>query len=146
MAYSIDRAVLLAEQIERLRHLNAYQLAGQLANLDFWLDEAASALRTIDEYPARFRRLGGAQTAWVKAHGIKVSGYCGICQGGCELGPQTPGPPVRISSGRMAEARARVCRAVYQWLLRCHRCGLLDEPSLHRACDRVGVLVEHEDL
>jgi len=60
-SYSIERAALIADQLERLATQNLHQLAGQAANLIFWISEAAHAIRTIDEYPARFRRLREAQ-------------------------------------------------------------------------------------
>jgi hypothetical protein len=40
MAYTLERAALIASQLERLATSNVHQLAGQFANLDFWLDEA----------------------------------------------------------------------------------------------------------
>ncbi len=146
MAYSIDRAALLTEQLDRFAHSNAHQLAGQAANLEFWIDEAVHALRTIDEYPGRFRRLREAQVAWVRAHGTKVSGYCEICGGACEFGPESPMPPQRIPSDQMEEARARLRRAAYAFLLRCYRSGLLLETGLRAAGDRIGIAVESEDL
>ena len=146
MAYSIDRAALIADQLERFAHSNAHQLAGHVANLEFWLDEAVHALRTIDDYPGRFRRLRDAQGAWVKAHGTKVSDYCPICGGGCEFGPQAPLPPTRIPSEQMNEARVRLRRSAYRFLLRGHRLRLLDEAALRAACDRIGITAESEDL
>jgi hypothetical protein len=146
MAYSIDRAALLTKQFERFAHSNVHQLAGQVANLEFWIDEAIYALRTIDEYPGRFRRLRDAQVAWVRAHGTKVSGYCEICGGACEFGPQSPMPPQRIPSDQMEEARARLRRAAYAFLLRCYRSGLLLETGVRAAGDRIGIVVESEDL
>ncbi|WP_437757882.1 hypothetical protein [Sorangium sp. So ce1389] len=146
MVYSVDRAELLADQLERFAHSNVHQLAGQVANLDFWLDEAAHALRTIDEYPQRFSRLREAQVGWVKAHGTKVSGYCPICGGRCELGPQTPPAPTRIPSEQMEAARGRVRASAYRFLLRCYRSGLLDEAIVRASCERIGVVAETEDL
>lgn len=39
MSHSTDRAALIAGQLERLARQNAHQLAGQVANLDFWIAE-----------------------------------------------------------------------------------------------------------
>lgn len=146
MAYTIERAELLAEQLERFAHSNLHQLAGQLANLDFWLAEAEHALSMIDDYPKRFRRLRDSQVAWVKAHGTKVSDYCPICGGGCEFGPQTPVPPKRIPSEQMGAARDKVRRSVFRLLLRCYRSSLLDEVAVREKCERLGVNVEREDF
>jgi uncharacterized protein YecT (DUF1311 family) len=84
MSYSLKRASLITDQLQRLATQNAHQLAGQFSNLDFWIDEAADAIRVINEYPRRFRRLREAQVAWVKAHDTKIEGYCPICEGVCE--------------------------------------------------------------
>jgi len=146
MAYTTDRAIALADQIERFAHANLHQVAGQLANLDFWLDEVAHALATIDDYPRRFRRLRDAQVAWVSAHGTKVSGYCAICGGGCEFGPQTPPPPTRIPSEQMDDARTQLRRATLRFLLRCYRASLLDEAAVRSAADRLLLNLEAEDL
>ncbi len=40
LAYTIDQATLLASQLERLATAGAHQIAGQFANLEFWLAEA----------------------------------------------------------------------------------------------------------
>src|SRR5687767_3541418 len=96
--YSISRAELLADQIGRFATQHVHQLAGHHANLEFWMAEAVAAIRTIDEYQARFRRLRDAQLSWVQSHNTKVSRYCPFCDGECEFGPQTPMRPHRIPS------------------------------------------------
>jgi hypothetical protein len=146
MAYSVDRTALLASQFERFAHSNVHQLAGQVANLDFWLEEATYALRMLDEYPQRFRRLRDAQLGWVKAHGTKVSGYCPYCRGGCEFGPQTPPAPTRIPAEQVEEARVGLRTSAYRFLMRCYRCGLLDQAAVLAACERIGIVAEPEDL
>jgi hypothetical protein len=146
MAYTIERAVLIASQLERLAHAQLHQLAGQVANFDFWLDEAVQTLATIDDYPRRFQRLRESQLAWVRAHGTRVSGYCPICGGGCEFDPQTPTPPWRLQSEELEAARSKVRQSAYRLLLRCHRSRLLDEAAVRAACDRLGLTAEPEDL
>lgn len=146
MSYSIKRAALIAEQLERLATQNAHQLAGQHSNLDFWIAEAVDAIRVIDEYTARFRRLLDAQVAWVKAHGTKVTGYCHICGGACELGPQTPEPPLRIRSEDLTEARTALQRAARGYLLRLYRARLIEKEAVRLDCQRMDVGVEEEDF
>ncbi len=146
LAYTIDRATLLASQLERLATAGAHQIAGQFANLEFWLAEAVHVLATIDDYPRRFRQLRDAQAAWVTAHGTRILGPCAICGGRCELGPHAPSPPTRISSDAMDAARRGVRQGCHRLLLRFYRARLLDEPALRAACDRVGISVEPEDL
>jgi hypothetical protein len=47
MSYSIKRAALISDQLERLATQNAHQLAGQFGNLDFWIAEAVGAIRVV---------------------------------------------------------------------------------------------------
>ena len=146
MSYSIARASLIAEQLERLATQNAHQLAGQLANLDFWVTEAADAIRVLHEYPDRFKRLRDAQVAWVRAHETKVVGFCPICGGACEFGPTTPAPPQRIPAEQLAEARSAVQRAGRAYLLRLYRARHLEQSAVRQACDRLDIGVELEDF
>jgi hypothetical protein len=146
LSYSIKRATLIADQLERLATQNVHQLAGQVANLAFWISEAAHAISTIDDYPVRFRQLRDAQVGWVKAHGTKISGYCPHCGGACEFGPQTPEPPQRIATEDLAAARDGVRRACRRYLLRLYRANFLDEGGVRRACAEIGVGVETEDF
>jgi hypothetical protein len=146
LSYSLKRASLIADQLERLATQNAHQLAGQLSNLDFWIAEAADAIRVIDEYPHRFRRLRDAQVAWVRAHDTKVDGYCPLCGGACEFGPQTPEPPLRIPAEELGEARAAVQRAGRAYLLRLYRARLLEKDAVCEACDKMDIGVESEDF
>jgi len=50
VSYSIERANLIADQLERLATQNTHQLAGQVANLDFWISETVAAISIIDNY------------------------------------------------------------------------------------------------
>lgn len=146
MSYSIKRAALIADQLQRLATQNAHQLAGQRSNLDFWIAEATDAIRVVDEYPRRFRLLHDAQIAWVNAHGTKVSGYCPICGGACEFDPRTPEPPHRISAEELSAARMAVQTAGRRYALRLYRAQLLDEHAVRRVCHQLDIGVEREDL
>ena len=149
MSYTLDYAALLARDLEKLATARTHHAAAQFANLEFWLAEVEHLLATIDDYPRRFRQLRDAQQAWVRAHDTRTrtaEQYCPLCGGPCDVGPQSPAPPTRISSDDMEAARRVVRRGCYRLLLRGHRLGLVDEPALRAACERVGVTVEREDL
>lgn len=147
MRYSIEQAALLARQLESFAMRDAHQLAGHVANLDFWLDETCHVLAAIDGYPDRFRRLRDGQQAWIELHETRTDRQCPICrETPCELGAKPPWPPTRIPSEDMESARRGVRQGCYRFLLRLYRVGLLDEPALRGACDRVGVTLEREDL
>ena len=52
MSFSTDIAELVANQLSRFVTLNRHQLAGQAANLEFWVVQVRLALDTIDGYGA----------------------------------------------------------------------------------------------
>src|SRR5438270_5879000 len=68
MAFSTDLAKLVSEQLARFVTLNRHQLAGQVANLDFWLAQIQNALGAIDGYGVRFVRMEAAQAQYVTTH------------------------------------------------------------------------------
>ena len=146
MSYTIEKAKLLANQLEKFTTSYAHHLFGQFANLDFWLSETQEAFKAIDGYYHRYQNLRKAQIEWVKNHKTKVYGYCSICGGKCEYDDGTPSPPVKIDKEELEIARRQVKDAVYHFLLRCFRSNLLDEKSLSAACERVGTSIEPEDL
>ena len=144
--YSIARAELIADQIGRFATQHLHQLAGHNANLGFWVSEAASAVRAIDEYQRRFKRLQDAQVAWVQDHDTKITRYCSICRGGCEFGPQTPDRPQRVRSNDLSDARDAVRRTVRLFLVRLYHAGFISEAEVRQHADTVGASIETEDL
>lgn len=68
MSYATEVANLLTAQLDRFVTLNRHQLAGQVANLDFWMAEAEHALAVIDGYDKRFDCLDRAQRQYVQRH------------------------------------------------------------------------------
>jgi hypothetical protein len=78
----------------------------------------------------------------------KVSGYCHICGGVCEFGPetQTPDALYRIQAHELAAARDAVRRASRRYLLRLYRAHFLDEDRVREACNQIGIGVEPEDF
>ncbi len=144
--YSIARAELIAEQIGRFATQHLHQLAGHHANLDFWLSEAAAAVRSIDEYQHRFRRLRDARLSWVREHDTRITRYCPICRGACEFGPQTPDRPHRVPAEDLDSAREAVRRSVRQFLVRLYQGGFVSEAEVRQAADFVGASIETEDL
>jgi len=144
--YSIARAELIADQIGRFATQHLHQLAGHHANLEFWLAEAASAVRAIDEYQKRFQRLRNAQIAWVSEHDTKVTRHCPVCRGACEFGPETPERPHRVPSEELGAARDAVRRAVRHFLVRLFKAGFVAAEEVRRGADTVGASIEQEDL
>jgi len=146
VSYSIERAAHIADQLERLATQHTHQLAGQVSNLEFWMDEAARAIAVIDDYPARFRRLHDAQVSWVRSQDTRVPAYCPICRGACEFSPFTPDPPRRTASEQLTAARSNVRRAAIRFLLRLYRADFVSEQRLRDYADRLELPIEPEDL
>lgn len=147
MSYTIERAALVARQLQRIATYNAHELVGQLANLEFWLGEAAQSLAVIDDYPRRFARLHAGQTEWVEAHQIRITPQCAHCGGPCEYsGAQVPAAPKRIGSQQLDDARRAVRDASYQLLRRLYRNGWIDEERFRASCARLGTSVDLDDL
>ena len=144
--YSIARAELIADQIGRFATQHLHQLAGHHANLVFWMSEAESAVRSINEYQQRFKRLQGAQLTWVEELGTKVSPYCPMCGGGCEFGPQKPERPHLVPSEDLSASRDALRRAVRQFLVRLYHAGFISEVEVRQHAETVGVSIEPEDL
>lgn len=144
--YSIARAELVAEQIARFSRQHVHQLAGHSANLAFWLFEAASALRAIDEYHRRFLAMRDAQLSWIEAHNTRVDYFCPACNGACEFGPHKPPRPHRVPSEDLDTARAALQLAVRQLLARLFKAGLLAAAEARREAAALGVPLEPEDL
>jgi crotonobetainyl-CoA:carnitine CoA-transferase CaiB-like acyl-CoA transferase len=134
MSFSTDMAELVANQLSRFVTLNRHQLAGQVANLDFWLAQVRHALEVIDGYSARFVRMDAAQEHYVATHRTTTS----------EVGPtgpreRTPPPPRRIPDRELQKARRALVEAARRFLERCRQDGLISESQLATAFEGLGI-------
>lgn len=57
MIYTIEKANLVSEQLRKFTDSYAYMVAGQYANIDFWINETISAIQAIDEHNNRFNNM-----------------------------------------------------------------------------------------
>jgi hypothetical protein len=126
-------AKLVAEQLSRFVTLRPHQLAGQAANLDFWLAQVRHALAVIDGYGVRFVRMEGGQQQYVAAHDTKLS----------EVGPagveeRRPPPPRRISDRELRQARRALVEAVARFLERCRAEELVPDAVVSAALAEFG--------
>ena len=104
MSYSTDIAKLVAGQLSRFVTLNRHQLAGQVANLDFWLAQVPPTPSRGSTGTTRGSvRLHAAQEHYVGQHGTTefVLGRRGLALRGPRLA--TCAPP-RAGSGVAAGA------------------------------------------
>jgi hypothetical protein len=127
-------AELVANQLSRFVTLNPHQLAGQVANLDFWLSQVRHALEVMDGYGVRFVRMDAAQKQYVATHETTLS----------EIGPagvtaRRPPPPRRIPDRELQKARRALVDATCRFLERCRYDGLITESQLSAELKRLGV-------
>lgn len=141
MSFSTEMAKLVAGQLSRFVTLNRHQLAGQAANLDFWLAQVRHALQVIDGYGHRFQRLKSAQHKHIAEHHTTEFMLDDPC---CTQ--SAPSPPQRIRDSEMQEARRELREAAYQFVIRCCREGFMEESALRQACSNLGIGVEVADL
>lgn len=122
MSFSTDFAELVANQLSRFATLNPHQLAGQKANLDFWLAQVRHSLAVIDGYGVRFVRMDAAQKQYVAANDTTVS----------EVGPagitlRRPPSPHRIPDRELQKSRRALVQATRRFLERCQNDGLISD-------------------
>jgi hypothetical protein len=128
MSFSTDMAKLVTDQLSRFVTLRPHQLAGQAANLDFWLAQVRHALGGIDGYGVRFVRMEGEQQQYVAAHDTRLS----------EVGPagveeRMPPSPRRIPDRELRQARRALVEAVARFLERCRAEGLVADAVVSAA-------------
>lgn len=141
MAYSSDIAEILTEQITKFATLNRHQLAGHLANRDFWTDEVRHCLEVIDGYSRRFERMKAAQMRFAGDHGTVEFRLDDPC---CT---RTSAAPLRrVPDQTLVEVRRHLCDAFYRFLVRCFHEGLLDEGAVRRTCETVDIGVDASNL
>ena len=144
MAYSSDIANIVADQLAKLVTLNRHQLAGQVANLDFWLGEVRHCLEVIDGYNRRFDQLKAAQKNYVTKHRtVEFDTGKPWCSGNLER----PASKVRrVPDDELSEARCKLCDATCRFLVRCCKEGMIPESVLLENCAQLGIRVEPRDL
>lgn len=141
MAYSSDIVRILTDQLARFATLNRHQLAGHVANLDFWSGEVRHGLEVIDGYGPRFETMKAAQMRFAADHGTVQFDLDDPC---CTR--TSAAPPRRVPSQELGEARRRLCDAFYKFLVRGFHEALLDEGRLRGTCEALGIGVESGDL
>jgi hypothetical protein len=150
MAYSLDISDALSKTIGKFATLNNYQLAGHVANLDFWIRQIKNVLDAIDGYSKRQRRLEQAQKQYIAAHDTKR-----FFKGQLELNREFPDDePLsearpdswRIDSETLKTTRLAVVDAFYRFLVRCHNAKLISDADAKRALSECGIGVEPGDF
>lgn len=146
MIYTIKKANLISEQLRKFTSGYSHHLAGQHANIDFWLQEVNDAVKTIDEYNHRFIQLRDKQKEWVEEHGTIVYDYCPMCRGKCEFADGRPRPPKRTPHSELKILRRELKDNAYHFLLRCYKTGLLDLSGFKSKCVIIDCSIDPMDV
>ncbi|MEM6684343.1 MAG: hypothetical protein AAF617_00995 [Bacteroidota bacterium] len=149
MIYTLEKAILITAQLRKFTHSYDYMLAGQFANIDFWINEVVVAIKAIDEHNARFNKMYDAQRSWIETYDTRVPDYCPICNGICELSTEHyvhPELPKRRSNMEKKETRKELVDAAYFFLIRCFKTGLIDTEKLTDFCDTIETGIDPYDL
>ncbi len=146
MIYTIEKANLIADQLKKFTTAYTYHVAGQFANIDFWINEVVQSLNIIDEHRIRFDNISKAQKEWADNHKVVIHYYCPICKGRCEFSDGKPNPPKLRYKSDKSEARRDLLDSAYFFLIRCYRIGLLSKEELKQKCDVIGTGIDLEDL
>jgi len=140
-AYSTEIAGILANQLTKFVSLNPHQLAGQIANLDFWLDEVRHSLAVIDGYHHRFKRLNSAQMDYTSKHQTQQ-----FVPGQFHETATDATKPRRVPGNQLSDSRRALCDATYRFLIRCFRAGLLSEKRVRDECNRLDIGFDVRDF
>ena len=127
-------AKLVTDQLARFVTLNRHQLAGDVANLDFWLDQVRYGLAVIDGYGKRFQRLKAAQAKHIRAHHTTEFELDDPC---CTQ--RSPAPPRKVPDHELKDARVALCDAARRFLVRCYNEGFIEESVLRQVCADLGL-------
>lgn len=149
MIYTIEKAILVTEQLRKFTDSNDYMVAGQFANINFWIDEVASAIKALDEHNSRFNTMYETQKNWIEEHNTKIPDYCFICNGICELSVEhyvKPELPKRRFKNEKKEARKKLVDSGYYFLIRCFNMELLNKEEINDFCDKIGTSIDSYDI
>lgn len=143
MSYTTDIAATLTAQLAKFMTLNRHQLAGQVANLDFWVNEVRHVLAVIDGYPDRFDHMTRAQQAYVAEHDVREIVHPRFSD---TIDWKSPEKTRRVPHGPMQEARTQLCDTFYRLLVHVFRAGFINESTVRRTSQSLGIGVESRDL
>jgi hypothetical protein len=140
MAYMTDIGEILAKQLAKFVTLNRHQLAGQVANLDFWSAELQHCLDVIDGYKSRFNRMRDAQMTYATEHRTLEFDLDDPC---CIRGHAEP--PRHIDYRQLETVKQSLRDAMRRFLVRCHNESLIDEMVLRETAASFGITPEELD-
>ncbi|MEW4570787.1 hypothetical protein AB1L88_23215 [Tautonia sp. JC769] len=122
MAYIEEICTPLLSVLRHTAGLPVHQLAGHVANIDFWVGEVKHRLDVINGYQGRFEALRSAQEAYQAAHGIASASM----------------PLMRSTHDSLRkQLRRELVEEMTRVLRRCAEVGLLEESRAEELRDRL---------
>jgi hypothetical protein len=141
MAYLIELSSVLTGTLEKFATLNRHQLAGHVANFDFWRKETLHCLAVVDDYHHRFDRMKTAQTKHAAEHHTVQFSLDDPC---CTGAPASP--PRRVADAEIKSARRALCDAFYRFIVRCYNDRLIERSVLEDTSRSLNIGIAAGDL
>jgi hypothetical protein len=152
MAYTIEIADAVAKTIGKFASLNAHQLAGHIANLEFWQAQVKHALDVIDGYDRRQNARIRAQQQHIGQHDTRsftaeeLINYREFPGDLSEDLRSAEPDRYRIGKEELKAKRREVNDAFYHFIRRCHSEGLLLKDAAKRVLDDCDIGMELGDF
>lgn len=156
MAYTLDIADAVARTVAKFATLNAYQLAGHVANLQFWQGQVRNALDAIDGFSSRRRKLVEAEKHHVRRHDTRrffpdqmspkqLQEDRDFPEDAWPLDHAKPDSQ-QVDPNSLKDKRREVADAFYGFLVRCHKEQLVSAESAKKVLAECGIGVEPGDF
>lgn len=141
MTYTIEVAEAVTKTVGKFATLNGYQLAGHIANLEFWQSQLKHALGVIDGYNARQMLREEAQRAYITEHATrefdKEEKY---------LESSAQVDRHRIGKQQLQSVRRELADSYYRFVQRSHRARLLNKKQAIETLGACGIGAEPGDI
>lgn len=124
MPYVQDIIEPLIKTLDHTAGLPVHQLAGHVANLEFWVGEVDHAFQVIDGYPKRFKNLRQGERRYAETHPVWY--------GAARVGPSTRDDELTVLRRELTESITRV-------LNRCLKEGLLSGSEIETFARRLSL-------
>jgi hypothetical protein len=127
--------------------LNNHQIAGHVANLDFWKLQTTNALDALDGYSKRQMARERAQKKYINEHDTVTEEQLMLQREFPEYKPIRVAPDRhRIDSETLQTKRREVVDAFYRFLLRCHKVEFISREEAKQELNDLGIGIEPGDF
>jgi hypothetical protein len=139
LSYTLKIADALADTPRVFVTLNRHQLVGNVANIEYWFDEAIHCLGVIDGFRARFQAIKSAQAKYVRDHDTVA--FRPGDDGAASIPPARP----NLSDYELKRVRREVVDAAYAFARRAFKESLIPAASFRALAERIGTTIDPQD-